>query len=70
MIGLVCGIVSFELDVQFDKFDSIEHISTEDLNAMDSSRFHSPWVRPIRYIILITTMCAVSTHVIRHYFRI
>lgn len=64
MIGLILAIANFEVDAHAHLIKAVEQPEEED--AMKGARFNKPYVKPIRYTILCTTIAAVLMCIKRH----
>ena len=67
MLGLLCAMVSWEIDVWSGAY--IYDGSTKNIPAMDTDRFTCFKTQFLRWGIVVTTLCAVVLHARRFAYR-
>ena len=70
--GLFVGVVNFEWDVNefYEDFNQLVGEGKKSPEAMDTARFKSSRQFFMRWLMLGTTLCAVLSHIARHYYSV
>ena len=68
MVGLLAGVVNFEFEVTQGCYD-YRHPIVDYPDAMSDPRFWSPRTKALRWVMLLTSICAVCLHIVRFSYK-
>jgi len=68
MVGVLAGVINFEIEVTQGCYDYREPQKVYP-DAREDPRFSSPRTKLLRWIMLLTSICAVCLHIVRFVYK-